>query len=80
MNGIFIILFMLFMHVFDDYVLQGCLANLKQKIILGEKMLHKKSTGTITLRRYLHIVSVGLFALCCLLQFCLDLMLVLCFW
>lgn len=31
MSGIFIVLFMLFMHVFDDFVLQGCLANLKQK-------------------------------------------------
>ena len=31
MNPVFIFLFMLFCHVFDDYVLQGCLANLKQK-------------------------------------------------
>lgn len=31
MHIIFIILFMLFCHVFDDYFLQGCLANLKQK-------------------------------------------------
>lgn len=31
MNIIFLLLFMLFCHVFDDYFLQGCLANLKQK-------------------------------------------------
>ena len=31
MNKSFIILWMLFNHVFDDYFLQGCLANLKQE-------------------------------------------------
>ena len=31
MSKSFIILWMLFNHVFDDYFLQGCLANLKQE-------------------------------------------------
>jgi len=31
MSPVFIFLFMLFCHIVDDYVLQGCLANLKQK-------------------------------------------------
>lgn len=31
MSKIFVFLFMLFCHVFDDYFLQGCLSNLKQK-------------------------------------------------
>ena len=31
MNKVFILLWMLFNHVLDDYFLQGCLANLKQK-------------------------------------------------
>lgn len=30
-SPIFVLIAMLFSHVFDDYVLQGCLANLKQK-------------------------------------------------
>ena len=31
MTKYFIILFMIFMHIFDDYFLQGILANMKQK-------------------------------------------------
>ena len=31
MNNWFVLLFMLFMHIFDDYVLQGLLVTLKQK-------------------------------------------------
>lgn len=31
MSKTFVFLFMLFCHVFDDYFLQGCLANMKQK-------------------------------------------------
>lgn len=31
MSKLFVILWMLFNHVFDDYFLQGCLANLKQE-------------------------------------------------
>ena len=31
MNKIFVLLWMLFNHVLDDYFLQGCLANMKQR-------------------------------------------------
>lgn len=31
MNNLFILVFMLFMHVIADYNMQGCLANIKQK-------------------------------------------------
>lgn len=31
MSNIFIVLLMIFMHIVDDYYLQGCLASLKQK-------------------------------------------------
>lgn len=31
MSKTFVFIFMLFCHVFDDYFLQGCLANMKQK-------------------------------------------------
>ena len=31
MNNLFILIFMLFMHVIADYNVQGCLANMKQK-------------------------------------------------
>lgn len=31
MNPIYVLLMMLFLHILDDFHLQGCLANLKQK-------------------------------------------------
>lgn len=64
MNGIFIILFMLFMHVFDDYVLQGCLANLKQKSFWGKNAPQEK---------YRHDYIAALFAHSLSWSFCIML-------
>lgn len=57
MNKEFVLLFMLFCHVFDDYFLQGCLATLKQKKYWKENAPEEMYRNDYKMALVMHAIS-----------------------
>lgn len=77
MNSLFVLLWMIFMHIIDDYKLQsGVLANLKQKIFWKENAPDKKYEHDYLIALGMHSFSWSfmiMLPISCLLEFSVTL-------
>lgn len=57
MNDLFILIFMIFCHIIDDYFLQGILASMKQKVWWKENYPDKIYSKDYLMALFMHSFS-----------------------